>query len=131
MLLFTDILILSEPPSIFPFYIERGVELGKRIGIQCLVTKGDAPIKIIWFKDDISLSSLHLPTLTITSVGEFSSSLLIESVAVEHGGRYRCEAHNAAAVATHDIQLSVNGTINAHFKAQHLYALHQTSIISG
>lgn len=103
-------LLLSGPPTIYPFSIERGVQIGERVGLQCLVTKGDAPLTFRWLKDETPVSDLRLPSLTVTSVGEFSSTLLVESVNVEHGGTYTCEVRNAAATTTHSVHLAVNGT---------------------
>lgn len=99
----------TEPPSIYPFSVENGVQLGERVGLQCLVTKGDAPITIHWLKDDAPVSSLKLPSLTVTSVGEFSSTLLIEKLATIHGGQYICQAQNPVATSTHSVQLNING----------------------
>lgn len=117
-------MLLSGPPGIYPFSIDRGVQIGERIGVQCLVTKGDAPMTIRWLKGDTPVSELHLSSLTVTSVGEFSSTLLIERVTVEHGGSYTCEARNAAATTNHTVQLTVNGTKTPTTQHQHL-AQHQ------
>ncbi|XP_021928600.1 Down syndrome cell adhesion molecule-like protein Dscam2 isoform X2 [Zootermopsis nevadensis] len=99
---------VMEPPSIYPFSIESGVRLGERLGLQCLVTKGDIPLSIHWLKDEDEVLSLELPALTVRNLGEFSSTLLIEQLSVEHGGRYTCQASNHAATTSHSVMLAVN-----------------------
>ncbi|KAJ9583676.1 hypothetical protein L9F63_021980, partial [Diploptera punctata] len=99
---------VMEPPSIYPFSIESGVRLGERLGLQCIVTKGDSPLTIQWLKDEDSVERLELPSVTVRSLGEFSSTLLIEQLSTEHGGRYTCQASNRAATASHSVVLAVN-----------------------
>jgi hypothetical protein len=106
---------IPEPPSIYPFSIESGVRLGERLGLQCLVTKGDTPLKIVWFKDEDEVLNLELPALMVRKLGEFSSTLLIEQLSMEHGGRYTCKASNRASEATHSVVLAVNGTAPTAF----------------
>jgi hypothetical protein len=102
--------VFSEPPSIYPFSIQNSLHLGERIGIQCVVTKGDSPLTIEWLKDGESISSL--PDLSIKSLGEYSSTLMIEHLATSHSGSYTCTARNSAATASHSVQLAVNGNPN-------------------
>lgn len=99
----------TEPPAIYPFTVENGVQLGERVGLQCLVTKGDGPLTIQWLKDDVPVLDLQLPSLTVTGVGEFSSTLLIEQLATIHGGHYTCQAQNPVATSTHSVHLNING----------------------
>ncbi|XP_068082078.1 cell adhesion molecule Dscam1 [Anabrus simplex] len=99
---------VMEPPSIYPFSIESSVHLGERVGLQCLVAKGDEPLTITWLKDETEVTSLQLPSLTVRNLGAFSSALLIDRLATEHGGVYTCQASNAAATASHSVTLAVN-----------------------
>jgi hypothetical protein len=101
---------ITEPPSIYPFSIESGVRLGERLGLQCLVTKGDTPISIHWLKDEDEVLRLQLPSVMVRDLGEFSSTLLIEQLSTEHSGRYTCQASNHAATASHSVVVAVNGT---------------------
>jgi hypothetical protein len=89
--------------------------LGERVGLQCLVTKGDTPLSIHWLKDEDEVLSLELPALTVRTLGEFSSTLMIEQLSTEHGGRYTCQASNRAATASHSVVLAVNGTAPTAF----------------
>ncbi|XP_071438868.1 cell adhesion molecule Dscam2-like isoform X2 [Hetaerina americana] len=97
---------VTEPPSIYPFSIQNSLHLGERIGLQCIVTKGDPPLSITWLKDDHPIN--ELPNLTVKSLGEYSSTLMIEQLSTTHSGRYTCTARNAAASAAHTVRLAVN-----------------------
>lgn len=73
----------------------------------CLVPKGDVPIKITWFLNEI-------PVLNVVGVsvlnGRRSSQLSIDSVQAHHAGEYICEAINSAGVTSYAATLNVNST---------------------
>ncbi|KAF4527934.1 hypothetical protein B566_EDAN012827, partial [Ephemera danica] len=97
---------VTEPPSIYPFSIQNSLHLGERIGLQCVVTKGDPPLTIEWLKDGETVAPL--PDLSIKSLGDYSSTLMIERLATAHSGSYTCTARNSAATASHSVQLAIN-----------------------
>lgn len=100
-----QVLCVTVPPKISPFAFQMDLHLGNRAGVQCLVTNGDLPLTIEWRKDggpvDMDVSVQHL--------GEFTSSLSIDSLRPHHAGNYTCLATNSAAQASHSSRLLVNG----------------------
>lgn len=78
---------------------------GDRAGVQCFITKGDLPLNIEWTKDGMPLES----GISVRQLGEFTSSLSIESLAPHHAGVYTCQATNQAAKAILSSTLLVNG----------------------
>ncbi|XP_023706889.1 Down syndrome cell adhesion molecule-like protein Dscam2 isoform X2 [Cryptotermes secundus] len=94
------------PPKITPFSFRLDLHLGERVGVQCVVSKGDAPLSIHWLKDGQELTQGD--GLVLRTLDEFTSVLSIGALAREHGGNYTCVARNAAAQAAYSAPLSVN-----------------------
>ncbi|XP_069693341.1 cell adhesion molecule Dscam2-like isoform X2 [Periplaneta americana] len=92
------------PPRISPFTFQMDLHLGNRAGVQCLVTNGDLPLTIEWQKNGGPLDA----DVSVRQLGEFTSSLSIESLKPHHAGNYTCLATNAAAQAAHSSRLLVN-----------------------
>jgi len=99
----------AVPPKITPFSFRLDLHLGERVGVQCVVSKGDAPLNIRWLKDGHELTQGD--GLMLRTLDEFTSVLSIGALAPEHGGNYTCVARNAAAQAAYSAPLSVNGTV--------------------
>ncbi|XP_053612861.1 cell adhesion molecule Dscam1 isoform X45 [Plodia interpunctella] len=94
-------------PQIHPFtFGEEPANAGDTVGVQCMVTKGDAPINITWYLNDNLISRMQ--GVSITRIGHKSSSLTIESVSFIHTGTYTCSASNSAGHANYSSELSVN-----------------------
>lgn len=86
------------------------LHIGERVGLQCVISKGDAPLNIRWLKDNQELASYGSDGgLLLRSFDQFTSVLTIERLARDHGGNYTCIARNAAASAQYTAQLQVNG----------------------
>lgn len=100
-----QVLCVTVPPKISPFAFQMDLHLGNRAGVQCLVTNGDLPLTIEWRKDWGPLDS----DVNVQQLGEFTSSLSIESLRPHHAGNYTCLATNSAAQASHSSRLLVNG----------------------
>ena len=86
----------------------------KRQGVQCVISKGDPPLTVVWLKDGSSLTETDSGTrsgVVIHSLDQFNSILTIEALARHHGGNYTCIANNAVAQTQHMASLSVNGTV--------------------
>lgn len=79
------------------------------IGAQCMVTKGDLPISIRWFFNDMPLSERD-DFVTIGKLNSRTSSLNIEEIKDIHRGTYKCVAKNKAGKAEFESTLFVNGT---------------------
>lgn len=100
---------VAVPPKITPFSFRLDLHLGERVGVQCVVSKGDAPLNVHWLKDGQELTQGD--GLVLRTLDEFTSVLSIGALAREHGGNYTCVARNAAAQAAYSAPLSVNGTV--------------------
>lgn len=99
---------VAVPPKITPFSFRADVHLGERVGVQCVVSKGDAPLHVHWLKDDQEIGRGE--GIVVRNLDQFTSVLSISALARQHGGNYTCVARNAAARASHSAPLSVNGT---------------------
>lgn len=77
------------------------------MGIQCMVSKGDAPMNITWLLNGQPVEKTQ--GITVTKIGHKSSSLSIDSVASVHKGVYTCYATNVAGYTNYSSELSVNG----------------------
>lgn len=98
-------------PQIHPFtFGDEPANAGDTVGLQCMVTKGDAPINITWHLN--GKPARHVPGVTVTKIGHKSSSLSIDSVASIHTGTYTCSASNQAGHANYSTELAVNGNLN-------------------
>lgn len=103
--------LISVPPKVSPFYAEDTLHVGDRASLTCSVTKGDLPLTITWHKDGRSIDSNQLVSMSVSNVDQFTSILLIESLAQEHNGNYSCVVRNLAAEVSHTHQLVVNGNL--------------------
>lgn len=88
---------------------DESANAGDFNSLQCTVVKGDSPISISWYFNDVEITSSD--TILISKSGKRISLLTIESVRAEHSGAYTCLATNAAGFANHTAYLHVNGTI--------------------
>lgn len=102
-------IIMSAPPVIEPFSFPRFLEEGSRAKILCSVIKGDAPITIRWLKDSRPLSSSPLTGISISTLDEFSSAIVISKVSLAHRGNYSCIASNAASSTNFTAEALVYG----------------------
>ncbi|XP_054281240.1 cell adhesion molecule Dscam2-like [Macrosteles quadrilineatus] len=96
------------PPKITPFSFRSDLLLGERIGVQCVVSKGDPPLTIQWLKDGVELALSETSSLLVRELDQFTSILSINDLARHHEGNYTCLASNTVARAHHTATLSVN-----------------------
>ncbi|XP_011264853.2 Down syndrome cell adhesion molecule-like protein Dscam2 isoform X8 [Camponotus floridanus] len=94
------------PPKISPFTADRDLHLGERTTLTCSVTRGDQPLSITWLKDGRSMGPSE--RVTVTSVDQYNSILMIESLSPDHNGNYSCVARNVAAEVSHTQRLVVH-----------------------
>lgn len=82
---------------------------GDAVQVNCLATKGDAPLDISWtFSSDMMDSNLPKDIIT-TPLGPRSSVLMINAVTANHQGNYTCIVKNVAGRAEFAATLVVNG----------------------
>lgn len=101
--------VITVLPQIHPFtFGEEPANAGDAVGVQCMVTKGDAPVNITWLLNGLPVQDIK--GITVIKIGHKSSSLSIDSVASVHAGVYTCSATNRAGHANFSSELAVNGT---------------------
>ncbi|KAK4303015.1 hypothetical protein Pmani_024934, partial [Petrolisthes manimaculis] len=95
------------PPRILPFSQDHHLSEGNRLTLTCVVTEGDLPLSIKWFKDGEPLDGReHVSQHTW---GEYNSHLGITNVLPHHAGNYTCRATNSASSDQQMAALYVNG----------------------
>ncbi|BES91158.1 Hemicentin 1 [Nesidiocoris tenuis] len=97
-----------EPPVLSGVEPVRVGLIGERLGIQCLVIRGQVPITLQWQRSDMPVLKLNLPSISVSSPAEYSSTLLFENLNLLHTGNYTCVATNSAATVSATVQLLVN-----------------------
>lgn len=98
------------PPRISPFtFGDEPSSFGDTISVQCTISGGDAPFKILWMLNDMTIVDTH-NNILLDKRGERVHTLFIESVKASHIGNYTCVATNRAGSVKHSSQLLVNGS---------------------
>ncbi|XP_037792633.1 Down syndrome cell adhesion molecule-like protein Dscam2 [Penaeus monodon] len=93
-------------PVVLPFHFEERLQEGDRVGVTCIVSKGDPPITFKWEKDGRPLQEVE--GISVSSMNHFSSALMISRLTAEHSGEYSCTASNDWAKKTQSSTLAVN-----------------------
>ncbi|KAG7161144.1 Down syndrome cell adhesion molecule-like protein 2-like 13, partial [Homarus americanus] len=98
----------GHPSSVclWPFHFEDKLEAGERAGAACIVSKGDPPITFTWEKDGRPIEEVE--GVTVSTINQFSNTLMINRLTALHTGQYTCRASNHWAEATHSADLAVN-----------------------
>ncbi|XP_068899427.1 cell adhesion molecule Dscam1 isoform X22 [Tenebrio molitor] len=95
------------PPQIVHFdFGDEPVNSGEMVSILCTVNKGDYPIDISWFLNNVSASDIH--GISVLRTNKRIVQLSIDSVQAEHAGEFACVAKNPAGTATYSAVLHVN-----------------------
>lgn len=76
--------------------------------MQCMVLKGDLPIKINWMLNGKPINPDD-SGISMTMTSKRISQLTIESVQPHHRGLFQCVAKNSAGFSEHTSELRVNG----------------------
>ncbi|KAI5709459.1 hypothetical protein M8J75_000409 [Diaphorina citri] len=103
---YTATLNVHVPPRIVPFSFEEPIFAGQAAQVSCLVSEGDAPIRISW-----QFANTDIPDdfgVEIANLGKRGSALIFESADARHRGNYTCLAANSAATTQFTTVLNVH-----------------------
>ncbi|KAI5751952.1 hypothetical protein M8J77_012420 [Diaphorina citri] len=103
---YTATLNVHVPPRIVPFSFEEPIFAGQAAQVSCLVSEGDAPIRISW-----QFANTDIPDdfgVEIANLGKRGSALIFESADARHRGNYTCLASNSAATTQFTTVLNVH-----------------------
>lgn len=96
------------PPQVSHFsFSDEVVNSGEMVSAQCVVSKGDLPIKISWFINKKPIDTLH--GISVGAMNKRISTVSIDSVDAIHAGEYLCHAENNAGKDSYSTTLNVNG----------------------
>lgn len=80
------------------------------MAVQCVVQKGDLPLKIEWLHDGILVPKQSSTSgINIINMSARLSTLNFEYIRGEHRGNYTCVARNQAGKAEFTAELNING----------------------
>ncbi|XP_049268474.1 LOW QUALITY PROTEIN: Down syndrome cell adhesion molecule-like protein Dscam2 [Rhipicephalus sanguineus] len=96
---------VMTPPVVSPFSFPDDLTEGKRAGAACIVSDGDLPITIEWFKDGRPLDA-ELEA-SVAKANDYTSFLSFTGVLQLHSGNYTCVASNPAASANYTAPMLV------------------------
>lgn len=103
----TPFSILVAPQITIFNFGDFPVHSGQVIQVTCLVSEGDLPLTIEWFKNDERIE--QYTDISVVRIGRRSSILSIDSVIHAHAGNYTCKTKNDAGESSYTSQLQVNG----------------------
>lgn len=101
----------QQAPIIEHFSFNSNVQENHRQSLQCTVSSGDLPIKLVWYKDGLLLTKelAQANGIKINLVADYLSTILFQSMKLEHSGNYTCQAQNKVGTVSHSTQLVVHG----------------------
>ena len=70
---------------------------GDRLNLTCVIKAGDPKPKVSWYKNEIPLTDKESP------------NLILEKLADEDEGQYKCKAENSGGVSDAIINVTVDG----------------------
>jgi cell adhesion molecule, putative (fragment) len=94
-------------PFIEPFSFPKSLREGQRASVLCTVSSGDYPIEVKWLKDNVPV--INFNGIKVNRISHYSSTLMFESLALEHKGNYTCIASNEAGKASHTAHMIIHG----------------------
>ncbi|KAF2905043.1 hypothetical protein ILUMI_01126, partial [Ignelater luminosus] len=105
--MYTAALAVNVAPQLIPFdFGEESMNAGDAASVQCTVTKGDLPVKLVWFLNGQLIDKYD--GIVTSRLSKRVSSLTIDSIQAEHAGEYTCSATNRAGSANFTTLLNVN-----------------------
>uniref|UniRef100_A0A182NC81 Down syndrome cell adhesion molecule n=1 Tax=Anopheles dirus TaxID=7168 RepID=A0A182NC81_9DIPT len=101
-------LVINVVPTIMHFsFGEEILNTGDSVAVNCMVVKGDSPIEIRWYLNNVPISSEN-EGIVVVKLSEKLSSLSINSIEPQHRGFYECRVKNKAGEATSNAELIIN-----------------------
>ncbi|KAK9880043.1 hypothetical protein WA026_008554 [Henosepilachna vigintioctopunctata] len=98
---------INVAPQISHFDAEEdNINSGDSISLTCSVHKGDLPIDIHWYLNNITVENVK--GIVLFKAGKKISTLSIDSIQAYHSGTYTCIARNRAGTSTYSTDLHVN-----------------------
>ena len=97
----------TTPPRIVPFQFRDDLTVGSRTRITCEAAEGDLPLSFQWWHptfEDLG----DAPNTKIISVDDFSSTVSISSLTLNHTGEFTCSVTNSAGQVNYTAPLTVN-----------------------
>lgn len=88
---------------------DETVNYGDMTMLNCMVPKGDLPLKIYWTLNGKSVDQIG--GITVMYPKKRISQLTIDDIKDYHAGEYTCIAQNHAGNETYSAELHVNGII--------------------
>ncbi len=88
---------------------DESFNTGDSTGIQCIIVKGDLPIRIKWILNTSPIVSGE-NGIVVMKMSNKNSILNIASVDEVHRGLFKCVAENEAGSAEYSSELHVNGS---------------------
>ena len=82
--------------------------MGDRASLTCSIIKGDIPLTLSWHKDGRSIDSSS-QQISVKTVDQYNSILVIENLKYDHTGNYSCVVRNIAAEVETSQTILVNG----------------------
>uniref|UniRef100_A0A182WFX7 Down syndrome cell adhesion molecule n=1 Tax=Anopheles minimus TaxID=112268 RepID=A0A182WFX7_9DIPT len=91
-------LVINVVPTIMQFsFGEEILNTGDSVAVNCMVVKGDSPLEIRWYLNNVPISSEN-EGIVVVKLSEKLSSLSINAIEPQHRGFYECRVKNKAAL---------------------------------
>ena len=87
---------------------EEILNTGDSVAVNCMVVKGDSPLEIRWYLNNVPISSEN-EGIVVVKLSEKLSSLSINAIEPQHRGLYECRVKNKAGEASSNAELIING----------------------
>lgn len=119
----------SVPPKISPFSFPENAKDGEKIYATCVVSEGDHPIRLEWWKGQNLIGDNSSPVqenkirskvssssgLSVHRIGDDALVLQITRITENSSANYSCSAKNIAADVIYSAQLVVHGKLTQQY----------------
>ncbi|XP_049290925.1 Down syndrome cell adhesion molecule-like protein Dscam2 isoform X31 [Anopheles funestus] len=95
-------------PTIMQFsFGEEILNTGDSVAVNCMVVKGDSPLEIRWYLNNVPISSEN-EGIVVVKLSVKLSSLSINAIEPQHRGFYECRVKNKAGESSSNAELIIN-----------------------